>query len=30
MRKKYDCVALEHDLVAGSLSGIYGKNKDCA
>lgn len=25
--KKQDSIALEHDLVAGSLSGIYGRNR---
>lgn len=26
-REEADCVAHEHDLVAGSLSGIYGRNR---
>lgn len=26
-RGKQDSIALEHDLVAGSLSGIYGRNR---
>jgi hypothetical protein len=26
-RKETDCAALERDLVAGSLSGVYGRNR---